>query len=158
MCPTHALVEGYQVTDKDTNGMWTTLTDYEQLTEDGHNFFLIHNVDNYSDVRLTVCPGGGIARFRIYENDGNRIVHCSDLESRDKPNVPLDNGALVKKETPRKVNTSVHDTHNSQPAASQSCIPHEIPLTSPTVEGFISIPDPDLYEESVMEESFLVLA
>ncbi|KAI7891074.1 galactose-binding domain-like protein [Mucor mucedo] len=288
MCPTHALVEGYQVTDKDTNGMWTTLIDYEQLTEDGHNIFQIHDEENYSHVRLTVCPGGGIARFRVYgeispdwpdlsqqynlssANDGARIVHWSDLESRNKPNVLLDNGALTtqgwltprskrtprndfiviklsspgnlnsiqvdttgfkgnsplmiqadgcnsketnpcnskntrwsllipespitdncvnsfqvsevttvthvrltvipdggiqqikcigfpqqnysKKETPRKVNTSVHDTHYSQPTASQSGIPHEMPLTSPTAEEFISITDPDLYEESIIEE------
>ncbi|CAO3626332.1 unnamed protein product [Mucor hiemalis] len=111
-CPTHALIEGYKV-DND-EGVWTTLINEEAIVEDSHNFFQMKDdKDIYSQVRLTVSPGGGIARFRTYgtiipnwfdakkeynlasANDGARIVRWSDTESCNKPNVLLDGGVLT---------------------------------------------------------------
>ncbi|KAI9356660.1 galactose-binding domain-like protein, partial [Pilaira anomala] len=118
ICPTHALIEGLKTPIEENNeevNQWITLVDTESITPNSHNFFQKNNSDKvlYSHVRLTISPGGGIARFRTYgdvvpyylnpETEynlasaslGARIVHWTDTKSFNEPNVLLDKGTLI---------------------------------------------------------------
>ncbi|KAI9245752.1 galactose-binding domain-like protein [Sporodiniella umbellata] len=94
---------------------WCMLLDCVSLEPDAHNFFQLISDDNvYSRIRLTSTPGGGISRFCCYgqvyasfqelkghynlasANLGAQIVHWTDYEQGNRPNILLDNGTTVK--------------------------------------------------------------
>ncbi|KAI8891243.1 galactose-binding like protein [Backusella circina FSU 941] len=50
----------------DNKNTWINLIPHIEIKENRHNYFAIHQNGIYDTLRLTVLPGGGISRFRVY--------------------------------------------------------------------------------------------
>ncbi|KAI9495918.1 galactose-binding domain-like protein [Zychaea mexicana] len=91
---------------------WITLLPNVPVKPNQHNFFLLGSSDLvYSQVKLTISPGGGVARLRCYGNavadwprslknpvnlaaaqKGARITRWTDTQYANDPNILMDHG------------------------------------------------------------------
>ncbi|KAI8139769.1 galactose-binding domain-like protein [Fennellomyces sp. T-0311] len=91
---------------------WVTLLPDVQVKPNGHNFFLLGgNSDVFSQVKLTISPGGGVARLRCYGtavpnwtkspknsvnlasvHNGARITRWTDTNHANDPSILMDHG------------------------------------------------------------------
>ncbi|KAI9247712.1 galactose-binding domain-like protein [Phascolomyces articulosus] len=91
---------------------WVTLLPNVRITPNQHNFFLLGGSQHvYSQVKLTISPGGGVARLRCYGNavpdwprglkssvnlasvqKGARITRWTDIHHANNPNILMDHG------------------------------------------------------------------
>ncbi|KAI7856186.1 galactose-binding domain-like protein [Circinella umbellata] len=91
---------------------WVTLLPNVPVTPNQHNYFLLGvNNESYSHVKLTISPGGGVARLRCYGiavpnwpqnlkknvnlasvRKGARITRWTDTQNANNPNILMDHG------------------------------------------------------------------
>ncbi|CAO3670475.1 unnamed protein product [Rhizopus stolonifer] len=150
--PSHVLIEGFVQTEMEEK--WVILLSNVSIEPNSHNFFRLQPDPHiYSCIRLTNTPGGGISRLRCYgqvmpvwkdfsgqynmasANLGARIVHWTDIEHANKPNILLDDGRRADEGwlTPRSRGNSRNDFVVIQLAA--TCVVEGIVLDTTGFKG-----------------------
>ena len=96
--PPHASVEATHISHIPTvaellAGPWTTILERSALTGDSENLFPVVSDQQWTHVRLTMHPDGGIARFRVH---GDPVPDADWLAASGPKNLAaLDNGAQL---------------------------------------------------------------
>ncbi|KAI7882926.1 galactose-binding like protein [Lichtheimia hyalospora FSU 10163] len=109
---------------------WDTLLSDVSIKPDSHNLFLLGTSDHvYSEVKLTIYPGSGVARFRCYGDavpswgtnvhsanlasakNGARIIRWTDIKHSNNPNILLDHSKTAEDgwETPHSRTNARND-------------------------------------------------
>ncbi|HKS43970.1 MAG TPA: allantoicase [Amycolatopsis sp.] len=85
-------VDGYPSPAELSEMDWTTIVPHASLTGDAENFFPVGSARRHTHVRLTICPDGGVARFRVH---GTPVADPRLLDLGSLDLAALENGARI---------------------------------------------------------------